>query len=183
MSAFSHYIDVMLREGGIAHDLHARLLLAAHFRIAAGDKLAVAWPDWRDHQPGEFGLLCRVFGVPDALASYGELIAPLGHAQLVRTFPVQAVPDTPSQISFVRNRRQDKFSPSAAARLTRRAEARGETWKGPSRCPPDPEIAHFLSIPSTSAQRTFRLYVSRVTGSQEARGGEAYGLGMVIPNF
>ena len=70
MAERSHYLDILLREPTIGHQLHARLLLAAHARIANGDDIAVSWPDWRA-TPGEFGLMFRVFGVPSALAGTG----------------------------------------------------------------------------------------------------------------
>ena len=88
MAERSHYLDILLREPTIGHQLHARLLSAAHARIANGDDIAVSWPDWRQ-TPGEFGLMFRVFGEPSSLANYAqaaELFARIGdryHAGLV----------------------------------------------------------------------------------------------------
>lgn len=177
----SHYLDILLREPTIGHELHARLLVAAHFRIANGDELAVSWPDFRN-TPGEFGLLFRVFGSAQALGSYIEAIAPLTAGQLVRLFPVSPVPDVTGKVCFERERTLEKqFSPSRAARRQRRALARGEA------APPVTQTSaarpkHFLWMQSKTTEQTFALSIVRKP-SGSADGGRNYGLGFELPDF
>lgn len=181
--AFSHYVDIMIREGVLAHELHARLLLAVHYRVAAaGGKLAVAWPDWRD-RPGEFGLLFRVFGAEDALSGYLETIAPLAVAALVRPYPVLPVPGSAATVRYLRDRSYDKLSPSAARRLAERAAARGETWKSTHADNVRSGGDHYLTIPSASRNQMFRCYVRRDRGAVDATSGSSYGLGYALPDF
>lgn len=180
---FSHYADLMIREGGVAAELHARMLLVVHQQASAGKALAAAWPDWRE-QPGEFGLVFRVFGDAPALASYLDAVAPLATAELVRAYPALPVPETAKAVRFLRDRSHDKLSPAAARRLAKRAAARGETWAsthdGKSRDAGD----HYLVLPSISQQQMFRLYIRRSRKSREDAGsGRQYGLGHVLPDF
>lgn len=176
----THYTDLMIREGSVAHDLHARMLLAAHHAITKGSSLAVAWPDWRD-RPGEFGFLFRVLGNETALANYLDIVRPLDAAGLVRIYAPQCVPDGSDRVRFLRDRSHDKLSPSAVRRLTRRAVERGVVWSSTAsqtRTAGD----HFLTIPSTSQGQTFRLYVRRDRGDMDTSGAN-YGLGFSLPNF
>lgn len=178
----THYVDLMIREGSVAHELHARMFLAVHQRVAAGDALAAAWPDWRG-QPGEFGLVFRVFGNEVQLASYLGVVAPLVAAGLVRAYPVLPVPDRPATVRFLRDRSHDKLSPAAARRLTRRAAARGEAWQSTQQGKPRDAGDHYLDIPSTSQQQMFRFYIRRDRASDGDRGGASYGLGHALPDF
>ena len=181
--AFSHYVDIMIREGGLAHELHARLLLAIHYRSAAsGVKLAAAWPDWRD-RPGEFGLLFRVFGTEETLSGYLETIAPLAAAALVRPYPVMPVPESATTVRYLRDRSHDKLSPSAARRLAKRSSGRGETWQSTHADKPRSGSDHYLIIPSASRNQMFRCYVQRDRGPIDNTSGANYGLGYALPDF
>ena len=181
MAERSHYLDILLREPTIGHQLHARLLLAAHARIANGDAFAVSWPDWRQ-TPGEFGLMFRVFGEPSSLANYAQAVAVLVERGLIRLFPVAVVPETSASVCFVRDRGVDKTAPSRLARLRARAAARGE---------PGPEIPvdskarrprHFLWMQSTTTGQNFALSIVRQQTSK-ADGARSYGLGVQVPDF
>lgn len=181
--AFSHYVDIMIREGGLAHELHARLLLAVHYRSAAsGIKLAAAWPDWRE-RPGEFGLLFRVFGTDETLSGYLETIAPLAVAALVRPYLMMPVPESAATVRYLRDRSLDKLSPSAARRLAERAATRGETWQSTHAEKPRSESDHYLTIPSASRNQMFRCYVRRDHGAIDTTSGSSYGLGYALPDF
>lgn len=180
--AFTHYVDLMIREGSVAHDLHARLLLAVHQKVAAGETLAAAWPDWRD-LPGEFGLVFRVFGSNAALASYLGTVTPLATAGLLRLYPVQPVPETATSVRYLRDRSHDKLSPAAARRLARRATARGETWQSTHDGNPRDAGNHYLVIPSVSQQQLFRFYIRRDRARGSDTSGAHYGLGHALPEF
>lgn len=180
--AHTHYVDLMIREGEIAHDLFSRLLLALHHRNVAGGGLAIAWPDWRS-RPGEFGLLCRVFGDEVQLAAYLDYVEPLVAANLVRAYPVTPVPETERKVRFVRDRSHDKLSPSAARRLAARASARGEVWVSAQDGKPRKAGDHYLAIQSASKAQAFRLYIRRDEASKSDPTGANYGLGYVLPNF
>lgn len=177
----SHYLDVLLRQGEVAHEIHARLLLRVHQGNAHGLKLSCAWPDWHE-RPGEFGMLFRVFGSTPHLDQYVRTIAPLVRAGFVQDSVVRPVPEEVSQILFVRDRRPDKKSPSAAVRLARRAAARGEAAHGQSASGPVTP-PHFLILPSQSGSRLFRMNIRRLSHGHPARGGDGYGLGSPVPNF
>jgi CRISPR-associated endoribonuclease Cas6/Csy4 subtype I-F len=180
--AFSHYVDLMIREGTVAHELHARLLLAVHQKVAAGETLAVTWPDWRS-RPGEFGLIFRVFGSEEHLASYLKTVGPLSVAELMRFYPVLPVPETSSVVRFVRDRSHDKLSPTAARRLARRAAERGEIWQSTHNGKPREAGDHYLTIPSSSQQQVFRFYILRDGGTGTDPAGASYGLGHALPEF
>ena len=180
--AFPHYVDLMIREGGVAHELHARLLLALHYKVAGGAALAASWPDWRD-QPGEFGLLFRVFGNEAHLKEYLEVVAPLVTAGLIRVFAVTPVPDTSAKVCFSRDRSHDAVSPSAARRLARRASDRGEVWQSTRDGQPREAGDHYLIIPSASQNRIFRMYVQRGRKAAASSTSASYGLGHLLPDF
>lgn len=181
MGQQSHYLDILLREPTIGHDLHARLLAAAHFRIANGDTLAVSWPDWRN-TPGEFGLLFRVFGTEKALDSYKEAIGQLISAQLVRLFGISPVPDATGKVCFERERNTEKkFSPSRALRRQTRALARGEEVPLQKQTNA-PRPNHYLWMQSKTTQKNFALSIVRKP-SGSAEGGRNYGLGFELPDF
>lgn len=181
--AFTHYVDLMIREGAIAHDLYARLLLAVHYQNVSGAGLAVSWPDWKNN-PGEFGLLCRVFGnKEDQLATYLETVNPLIAASLIRAFPIAPVPITERTVCFRRDRSHDKLSPSAARRLTARAAERGAVWASTHDGKPRNAGDHYLTIPSVSKKQTFRLYIRRDATDRADVAGSAYGLGYGLPDF
>ena len=182
MREADQYLDIMIREATVARDLHARMLLAVHYRIRAGDDLSVSWPDWKDLQ-GEFGYLFRVFGSEAALFNFIQVINPLGTAGLVRIFRPLPIPGEIRQwAAFLRDRSLDKYSPSTAERLKRRAAVRGRTWT-PSEERPT-QSKHYLVVPSTSGQRNFSLYISRTTQIVgDSVGGGNYGLGRWLPVF
>ncbi len=181
MAERSHYLDILLREPTIGHQLHARLLSAAHARIANGDDLAVSWPDWRQ-TPGEFGLMFRVFGQPSALTNYTQAVDVLVERGLIRLFPVAAVPETRASVCFARDRGVDKSAPSRLARLRARAAARGESipefqQEGKARRP-----RHFLWMQSTTTGQNFALSIVRQpTGKTDD--ASSYGLGVLVPDF
>ncbi len=181
MAERSHYLDILLREPTIGHQLHARLLSAAHARIANGDDIAVSWPDWRT-TPGEFGLMFRVFGLPSALTNYTTAVGALVERGLIRLFPVATVPETSASVCFARDRGVDKASPSRLTRLRARAAARGET------VPPEmlevkaARPRHFLWMQSTTTGQNFSLSIVRQPSSK-ADGGRNYGLGLQVPEF
>lgn len=181
----THYVDIMIREGAICHQLHARLLMGVHYGINnSGLALAASWPDWKA-QPGEFGLLFRVFGDESGVKSYLDLVDPLLAAGLVRAFPIAPVPDTKGRVVFVRERQMDKLSPSRTARRVRRAAARGESTDAASNVEASrpQKSPHFLRLNSTSTGHEFCLFVSRRSSATESAGGQSYGLGLALPDF
>lgn len=177
----THYLDIMIREAAVSHDLHARLLTAVHYKIKEGCRLGVTWPDWRG-EPGEFGLLFRVFGDQGGLAGVQTMIDPLVKAGLVRPFPVMAVPETTARVAFIRDRKLDKFSPSRAVRRKRRAAGRGEAIVETQDSRPE-KRPHFLKMLSHTTSLSFLLYVTRRPGAADRQGGNEYGLGRSLPDF
>jgi CRISPR-associated protein (Cas_Csy4) len=176
----SHYLDIMIRTPAIAHDLFARLVMVTHRHIKRGDALAIAWPDWSDTR-GEFGFLFRVFGAAQALDRYRQAIQPLQDAALVRVFPSAAVPMVTKQVVFFRDRSLDRFSPSAARRLARRASQRGEVY---SPKPAPIQQNHYLLLQSASGDNThFNLFVHKKKNGIGFAGGHQYGLGYAVPDF
>ena len=178
----NRYADVDILEPAISRDIHARLLLATHLRIAGGAELRVSWPEWRDGGD-DFGLLFRIFGDDDAIGKWLESISPLVKAGLVRAHPIAAVPsDVSGSVAFVRDRRPDRFSPSAAARLARRAAVRGEEWTGGSAKPSG--RWHVLNMPSSTTGQSLGFHVARrLDCVGDCGGGRAYGLGHPVPAF
>lgn len=171
------HLDILLREPTIGHQLHARLLAAAHVCIARGAGLAVSWPDWRG-TPGEFGLLFRVFGTEADLAAYSAAITPLVEANLIRLFPIGTPPATDRQVMFFRDRKLDKFTASRTARRLRRGhDCEPQRTTAPSVRP------HFLIMQSQSTQQAFSLYVRRAEAKSASDGGRQYGLGQLVPDF
>lgn len=175
----SYYLDVMLRSSEIAHDIYARLLVAVHYRIKAGDVLAVAWPDWsNDH--GEFGFLFRIFGSEIALAEYSRGIVVLQNHDLIRLFPILSTPQVAKRVVFCRDRSMDHFSPSVAKRLERRAKLRSEIYS-PKAVPQ--RKCHYLPVQSSSTQEKFNLFIRREIVDADQSGGHQYGLGYAVPDF
>ena len=177
----THYLDIMTREATISRELHARLLTAMHYQIKAGHTMAAAWPDWKNTL-GEFGLVFRAFGNEVSLQGLTASIEPLLKANLVRLFPVALVPETSKTMLFVRDRKNDKHSPSNIARRLRRAAQRGEaipeqTTSRPARMP------HFLKMLSLTTSETFPLFVTRTSVAVDRLGGHEYGLGYALPDF
>lgn len=172
-------MDVMLRSLEIAHDLHARLLIAIHYRIQAGDELAVSWPDWKNNG-GQFGFVFRVFGNEDALGEYAKVIDTLKKHELIRMFPCLPVPAHTSKVVFARDRERDKFSPSATRRMEKRAQQRGEIFVPNA---PPTKVCHFLTVLSASSSQKFCMYVRRDVEGREQESGNQYGLGHLVPNF
>lgn len=179
MDTRSHYVDVMLRTPEIEHDLYARLLTTAHFRIKAGDALAIAWPDWKNNH-GDFGFLFRIFGLNQELDEYVKEIRPLQDAELIRVFPILAVPDVKKRVAFCRDRSFDRFSPTSARRLTRRAEERGAVFTPK---PVPQKKSHFLSMHSYSGNTQFNMFIRREVCDVDLSGGHQYGLGYAVPDF
>lgn len=177
----THYLDMMIREATISHDLHSRLLTAVHFQIKAGHTLGVTWPDWKG-TPGEFGLLFRAFGEPPALQAFHEMIQPLLKANLIRAFPMSSVPDTDARVLFARDRKLDKFSPSSEARRISRAGDRQtlSTEQKPVRPSKRP---HFLPMLSHTTSRSFLIYITKHSSTSDRPGGREYGLGKSLPDF
>ena len=173
----THYLDLMLREPEVSHQIHARLLTAVHHRIRAGDTLCVSWPDFKG-TPGEFGLLFRVFGDQTALQSYSEAVSPLVKGTLVRAYPIALVPEHTERVSFIRDRSLDKHSPSTISRQRQFVESQGNTWTPAA---PPTRRPHFLVMQSITTGETFSLYVrlSKTSGG----GGASYGLGQLVPHF
>lgn len=177
----SHYLDMMIREATISHDLHARLLTAVHYQIKAGHSLGVTWPDWKG-TPGEFGLLFRVFGDPSGLQAFLGLIEPLLKANLIRAFPVSAVPETDSRVLFARDRKLDKFSPSSETRRNNRAG--DQRAVSPEQKPVRPsKKPHFLPMLSHTTSRSFLIYITKHSTTIDRQGGREYGLGQSLPDF
>ena len=176
----SHYIDIMLREATVAHDLHARLLHCVHMKNAVGAGIACAWPDW-DEKHGEFGLLFRAFGNETELEDFAKSIAPLAQANLIRIDPIMLVPATTTYVTFVRNRYPDKNGESRRKRMERRAASQGRTIQSMTAREID-TTCHYLNVPSKSFGGMIRIHIRRI-GSQDYTGGKAYGLGVTVPHF
>ena len=176
----THYLDIMIREATISHDLHARLLRSVHYQIKAGHVLGVTWPDWKGSQ-GEFGLLFRVFGDTNGLEAVVAQIDPLCKTGLIRPFPVSAVPDVEARIAFVRDRSIDKFSPSRAVRRDKRAGGQGEPETIRDVRPE--KIPHYLPMLSHTTTRSFLVYITKRSVPSDRQGGREYGLGRSLPDF
>lgn len=176
---FTHYVDIMIRMPEVSRDLHARLIMLVHASNGTGNKLAVTWPDWKPAL-GEFGFLCRVFGEQEKLEQFLISLKPLLDREMVRVYPIALVPAVTQRVVFARDRRYDKFGPSAFNRLAKRAAQRGTTFN-PKECA-DLKL-HSLKIQSSSTSQEFHLFVRREAAATDRQGGHEYGLGIALPDF
>lgn len=71
MAERSHYLDILLREPTIGHQLHARLLLAAHARTSTAMRSPSRGRTGARLRANS-GLMFRVFGEPSSLANYAQ---------------------------------------------------------------------------------------------------------------
>lgn len=183
--AFSHYVDVMIRDQSIAIDLHARLLSALHGVISRHEiELAASWPDWQSRS-GEFGSLFRAFGDEAGLQAFLTWSAPLVDAGLVRSYPVAVVPNTLATIAYLRDRRTERQTPGFSVRQARRqAKRHGHEVQSieldQSR---QLGLSHHLKLQSSSTKQTYCFFIRQVVNASQDAGGKAYGLGYTLPNF
>lgn len=176
----SHYTDILVRAANVGFDLHARLLHAAHRCIAQGHALAVSWPDWKN-QRHDFGLVFRVFGAPDSLAVFAELVSPLASNNLVYVIPAQPTPATSTTVVFYRDRAPEKNTEGFIARENRHRQARSIA---PSRRQVrDTYRPHNLTMPSASTSKVYTLFIRKGAQGDVHTGGRSYGLGIPVPHF
>ena len=173
------YVDLDIKNTSIELDVHARLLTAIHFRIKAGDILAVSWPRWGS-AIGQFGSVLRVFGTESSLKNYLRVVGILAEYNLISANDINTTPNTADRVVFFRDRTMDRYSPSNARRLERRAVARGEVYTPKSR---DLIGTHHLKMNSTSNQHAFHMFIKRDMTAIAIRGEHQYGLGIPVPQF
>jgi uncharacterized protein YfaA (DUF2138 family) len=170
------YMDILIREAKIFHNLHARLLHAVHQVQTDDAALAVAFPDWKA-SPGEFGLLFRVLSPEHRLLeAYRNHIDKLVKYELVRLFPILPAPVTNKTVCFARDQALGKFSQAAA----RRRERRGNGGGIPMQRAQTATATHWLRMQSSRGNE-FRMVIRKT--STERQGGRQYGLGLLVPDF
>lgn len=177
----SHYLDIVIKRADVGRELHARLLMALHLQSPQQSNLAVTWPDWGTWG-GEFGLIFRVFGEPQALLDFKARIEPLIQHQLVLALAINPVPAFEHLVMFKRDRRFENTSPCHVRRLKRRAEQRGETLELE---PKTQKCEHWIEMQSLSTRSAFRFGIKRTAAdsAQAQDTVDSYGLGAALPAF
>jgi hypothetical protein len=169
-----------------------RVMLAVHSHNSTGSKLVVDWPKWAS-SANYFGPCMRVFGAPVELEILREALDKdqakrKPRAANQKALHIGPISDVPANAGitwmFVRDRKPSRSkSRSGAARLARRAIARGET---PKEYTPEEVEAHTLMLVSLSTNKTFPMDISRVRPTHlDALNStpNSYGLGVPVPRF
>lgn len=194
----THYVDVIIKDPGLARELFGRLLWVVHGICArpSGDKLNVDFPGYQAYG---LGYTFRVFGSETVLAEFVSSIEPLTNANLVSPQVVRSLPERVAgyAISYRQSSGDSrKRSPSAMRRLARRAVERGEPV-------PEYPLTQGGGLAAKSAQRHTLVMRSFSTAEQglpreysmaigrrlleshqdqiQYQGGRSYGLGGVVP--
>lgn len=196
---FSHYQDVVLRDGGLAKEIWGRVLWIVHGNCAKADTIEDACrADFPGYDRRGFGFVCRLYGSERTLAEVTDGLAPLEHYDFIGIQPRQPVPEDTDQWAVMyrakvrgpaRERRHQK---RAAARALRNGEPIPE-MKDPA---PSSKVqrrtpAHAVSMLSMSdGNQEFPLLLTRevIDRKSEAdvlavvpRSGTNYGIGIPVP--
>lgn len=184
MSDMDFYIDVIPEAAHVSRDIHARLLMAAHYCQVKNENVAVAWPDW-SVKSSEFGLIFRVFGGVQALSIYLGQISGLTQNNLVKVPVIKPVPQTTKRHYFYRDRTVDRgSSASARARLQRRAIARGEAPKTIEEKPRTGGEHTLFMVSNHRPSGLIPFHIQRGLGAECATSsGKEYGLCVSLPDF
>lgn len=194
----THYMDIVIKDGHIMHELHARLLFITH-QLVTGDTPVPCHVDFPGYsQRAGLGFVFRAFASADALEAFALKAAPLSNTELVRCMPIHRVPENVKEWVLCRKVRPEKLggladkpSPSWLRRLKRRAEARGEVfneaearqhWEAKSK-KGKYDMLPYVPMASFSTNTKFYLSIERKLVSQpDAIGaGGGYGLGTAVP--
>jgi len=197
----SHYMDIVIQDGHIHFELHARLLFIAHQLAGAEVPVPCAVDSPGYHRQHGLGFIMRVFAPGDVLEAFQLKAMPLINTELVEAKPIHRIPEqvarfvrctslrdvkvqsrsenpTPSwmrrEIAFRQRKGHADFGETEARELWRKRATKGGVRHAP-----------FVQMRSFSNATGFRLYIDRRSVSADAPtgAGKGYGLGYVVPDL
>lgn len=131
---YSHYLEITLKNSGkIRSDYFAGDLLQQlhHFNQKPPHNLAISFPEI-DEESNRIGRVFRIFGTPETLEKFLNQtgVKPLfGNEYVYWTLP-RAIPEAiVGHISYMRDRSQERMTPSAIRRAEERAIRRAMVGK------------------------------------------------------
>ncbi|CAM3864664.1 type I-F CRISPR-associated endoribonuclease Cas6/Csy4 [Vreelandella rituensis] len=193
----SHYLDIVIRDGALAAELHGRLLWIVHQLRSASEPhhIGVDFPGYHSHG---MGFSFRAFAEPMALARIVAMATKLEDIGLIGIQSIRPVPENVTEYvvcSRLAKGDSRKYSPSRLQRYARRAIARGEappdlpqTATGGIRAEnqyPHPRQFVVMASQSSSSPENYTLAISRTPARSSDNAtvgpGAAYGLGIPVP--
>ena len=173
-----NYLDVVITADSISDKVHARLETVVHRCIFNGDTLGVAFPEYNEVEPNDFGNVFRVFGNPKGLMTFKNSSEPLQQHGLIDFMDIKPIPTTNKTVVFVRDRAMEGRSASNIRRSKNRAMQQGKEFVEP---PAINEPVHSLTLQSKSKGVHYTLHIKKTSIPTE--GGHAFGLGYALPDF